>query len=139
MNPLLGVYFHWLGGLASGSFYVPFRGVKRWSRETAWLVAGVFSWIIAPWFFVLLNTKDVLAILVLSTVVIGYGNMTAPAAGGHYRMAGASGRHGQYEDGVLLTKGHAPIHCGVTRTKLGPFGPDSPAESVNSRDASSGS
>ena len=22
-NPFLGVFFHWLGGLASGSFYVP--------------------------------------------------------------------------------------------------------------------
>ncbi len=58
-NPLLGVFFHWLGGLASGSFYVPFRGVRRWSWETAWLVAGVFSWIIAPWTFALLNTNDV--------------------------------------------------------------------------------
>ncbi len=62
-NPILGVLFHWLGGLASGSFYVPFRGVKRWSWETAWLVAGVFSWIIAPWFFALLNTKDVVEVL----------------------------------------------------------------------------
>jgi hypothetical protein len=48
-NPFLGVFFHWLGGLASGSFYVPFRFVKRWSWETYWLVGGVFSWIIAPW------------------------------------------------------------------------------------------
>jgi hypothetical protein len=63
MNPILGVLFHWLGGLASGSFYVPFRGVKRWSWETAWLVAGVFSWIIAPWFFAILNTTDVLTVL----------------------------------------------------------------------------
>jgi hypothetical protein len=63
MNPILGVFFHWLGGLASGSFYVPFRGVKRWSWETAWLVAGVFSWIIAPWFFAILNTTDVLTVL----------------------------------------------------------------------------
>ncbi len=31
MNPIVGVIYHWLGGLASGSFYVPFRGVKRWS------------------------------------------------------------------------------------------------------------
>ncbi len=62
-NPLLGVFYHWLGGLASGSFYVPFRGVKRWSWETAWLAAGVFSWIIAPWAFALLNTKDVVAVL----------------------------------------------------------------------------
>ena len=49
MNPFIGVVFHWLGGLASGSFYVPFRFVKRWSWETYWLVGGVFSWIIAPW------------------------------------------------------------------------------------------
>jgi glucose uptake protein GlcU len=63
MNPILGVFFHWLGGFASGSFYVPFRGVKRWSWETAWLVAGVFSWLIAPWFFALLNTTDVVTVL----------------------------------------------------------------------------
>src|SRR6266550_2170533 len=49
MNPLLGVVFHWLGGFASGSFYVPFRRVRNWSWETYWLVGGVFSWIIAPW------------------------------------------------------------------------------------------
>jgi len=63
MNPILGVIFHWLGGLASGSFYVPFRGVKRWSWETSWLVAGVFSWIVAPWFFAILNTTDTLTVL----------------------------------------------------------------------------
>lgn len=62
-NPLLGVFYHWLGGLASGSFYVPFRGVRRWSWETSWLVAGVFSWIIAPWFFATLNTTDALTVL----------------------------------------------------------------------------
>jgi L-rhamnose-H+ transport protein len=62
-NPALGVFFHWLGGLASGSFYVPFRGVKRWSWETYWLVGGVFSWIIAPWVFALLLTQNLLALL----------------------------------------------------------------------------
>ena len=41
-NPMLGVVFHWLGGLASGSFYVPYRGVKKWSWETYWLVGGLF-------------------------------------------------------------------------------------------------
>jgi hypothetical protein len=63
MNPILGVFLHWLGGAASGSFYVPFRGVKRWSWETAWLVAGVFSWLVAPWFFALLNTTDTITVL----------------------------------------------------------------------------
>jgi L-rhamnose-H+ transport protein len=59
MNPILGVFFHWLGGLASGSFYVPYKGVKRWSWETYWLVGGFFSWLIAPWFFATLKTTDV--------------------------------------------------------------------------------
>ena len=36
-NPALGVALHWLGGLASASFYVPYRWVKRWSWETFWL------------------------------------------------------------------------------------------------------
>ena len=62
-NPALGVFFHWLGGLASGSFYVPYRGVRRWSWETYWLVGGVFSWIIAPWFLGGLMTRDLLAVL----------------------------------------------------------------------------
>lgn len=73
MNPFIGVIYHWLGGLASGSFYVPFRGVKRWSWETYWLAAGVFSWIVAPWFFALLNTKDVVQVLQESPLpTLGY-------------------------------------------------------------------
>ena len=62
-NPALGVCFHWLGGLASGSFYVPFRGVKKWSWETYWLVGGFFSWIIAPWTLGMIMTKDLPAVL----------------------------------------------------------------------------
>ncbi len=62
-NPALGVFFHWLGGLASASFYVPYRGVKRWSWETYWLVGGFFSWIIAPWILAFLLTRDLLHVL----------------------------------------------------------------------------
>jgi L-rhamnose-H+ transport protein len=62
-NPFLGVLFHWLGGLASGSFYVPFKGVKKWSWETYWLVGGIFAWIICPWLFALLLTKNVAGVL----------------------------------------------------------------------------
>ena len=51
MTALIGVLFHWLGGLASGSFYVPFKRVRNWSWETYWLVGGVASWLIAPWVF----------------------------------------------------------------------------------------
>ena len=57
-NPFLGLVFHWLGGLASGSFYVPYGGVKHWAWETYWLAGGFFSWIIAPWIFGLTMTKD---------------------------------------------------------------------------------
>ena len=62
-NPFLGVFFHWLGGLASGSFYVPYRGVKKWSWETYWLVGGVFSWIICPWTFAFFMTHDLVGVL----------------------------------------------------------------------------
>ena len=62
-NPALGVFFHWLGGLASASFYVPYRGVKNWAWETYWLVGGFFSWIIAPWILALTMTKDLIPVL----------------------------------------------------------------------------
>jgi L-rhamnose-H+ transport protein len=62
-NPLLGVLFHWIGGLASASFYVPYRGVRRWSWEIFWLTGGVFSWLIAPWLFAALQTKDLMGVM----------------------------------------------------------------------------
>ncbi len=62
-NPFLGVIFHWIGGLASASFYLPYRGVRRWSWETYWLTGGFFSWIIAPWFFAILMTHDLFGVL----------------------------------------------------------------------------
>ena len=62
-NPALGVFFHWLGGLASASFYVPYRGVKNWAWETYWLVGGFFSWIIAPWLLALTMTRDLTQVL----------------------------------------------------------------------------
>src|ERR1035437_8275832 len=63
MNPFLGVFFHWLGGLASGSFYVPYKGVKKWAWEVYWLVGGFFSWIICPFLLATLLTNDVCGVL----------------------------------------------------------------------------
>ena len=62
-NPLLGVFFHWIGGLASGSFYVPFRKVRVWAWETYWLVGGFFSWIIVPWILGFVMTRDLADVL----------------------------------------------------------------------------
>src|SRR6266849_4256677 len=62
-NPLLGVFFHWLGGLASGSFYVPYRRVQIWARETYWLVGGCFSWLFMSWILALWMTSDLIHVL----------------------------------------------------------------------------
>ena len=62
-NPFLGVLLHWIGGLASASFYVPYRKVRGWSWETYWLVGGVVSWLIAPWLMASLLTNDLLSVL----------------------------------------------------------------------------
>lgn len=62
-NPLVGVLFHWLGGLASASFYVPYKRIRGWSWEIFWLTGGFFSWVIAPWFFASIQTKDLFSVL----------------------------------------------------------------------------
>lgn len=59
----MGVFLHWLGGLASASFYVPYRRVSGWSWETYWLTGGVVSWIVAPWVLAGLLTRDLLPVL----------------------------------------------------------------------------
>jgi L-rhamnose-H+ transport protein len=48
MQAILGVIFHFIGGFASGSFYIPFKKVKSWAWESYWIVGGLFSWLIVP-------------------------------------------------------------------------------------------
>jgi L-rhamnose-H+ transport protein len=48
MQALLGVIFHFVGGFASGSFYLPYKKVKQWNWESYWLAGGLFSWLIVP-------------------------------------------------------------------------------------------
>lgn len=48
MGALAGVFFHFIGGFASGSFYVPYKNVKGWAWESFWIVGGIFSWLIVP-------------------------------------------------------------------------------------------
>jgi L-rhamnose-H+ transport protein len=48
MQVIFGVIFHFLGGFASGSFYIPYKKVQKWSWESYWIVGGIFSWLIVP-------------------------------------------------------------------------------------------
>ena len=48
MQAILGVIFHFIGGFASGSFYIPYKKVKGWAWESYWIVGGIFSWFIVP-------------------------------------------------------------------------------------------
>lgn len=63
MNALLGIIFHSLGGISSGSWYMPFDWVKKWRWEIYWIVGGLFSWLIMPYIAVSLTVpgwKDIL-------------------------------------------------------------------------------
>lgn len=48
MQAILEVLFHFIGGFASGSFYIPYKKVKGWSWESYWIVGGIFSGLIVP-------------------------------------------------------------------------------------------
>ena len=48
MQAIAGIFFHFIGGFASGSFYMPYKKVKAWSWESFWITGGIFSWLIAP-------------------------------------------------------------------------------------------
>jgi len=48
MQVILGLFFHFIGGFASGSFYIPFKKVKGWHWESYWIIGGLFSWLFVP-------------------------------------------------------------------------------------------
>jgi L-rhamnose-H+ transport protein len=48
MQIILGVIFHYIGGFASGSFYMPYKKVRGWHWENYWIIGGLFSWLIVP-------------------------------------------------------------------------------------------
>jgi L-rhamnose-H+ transport protein len=48
MQVLFGIIYHTIGGISSGSFYMPFKKVKDWAWESYWIVGGLFSWLIVP-------------------------------------------------------------------------------------------
>jgi L-rhamnose-H+ transport protein len=48
MQVVLGIIFHFIGGFASGSFYMPYKKVRKWNWESYWIIGGLFSWLIIP-------------------------------------------------------------------------------------------
>jgi L-rhamnose-H+ transport protein len=45
---IAGIGWHMVGAAAAASFYAPIEKVKKWSWETTWAVAGIFSWVLLP-------------------------------------------------------------------------------------------
>ncbi len=73
MHLLSGVLFHFIGGLASGSFYVPYKKVKGWAWESLWIVGGLFSWLIAPPIAAWLTIPDFINIIKETELaILGY-------------------------------------------------------------------
>ncbi len=62
-NPFIGVVYHWIGGLASATNFVPFRGIKRWSWEIFWIIQGIAAWLIAPMTLALLLVPNLFRVL----------------------------------------------------------------------------
>ena len=62
-NPFLGVVFHWIGGFASATNFIPFRGIRRWSWEIYWIIQGIAAWLIAPTVLALIFVPGVFSIL----------------------------------------------------------------------------
>ena len=48
MSIIAGIGWHVIGAGMAASFYAPIEKVKKWSWETTWAVAGIFSWILLP-------------------------------------------------------------------------------------------
>lgn len=58
MQAILGVFFHFIGGFASGSFYIPYKKVKGWAWESYWIIGGLFSWLFIPFIAALVTVPD---------------------------------------------------------------------------------
>lgn len=73
MQVILGILFHFIGGFASGSFYVPFNKVKGWAWESYWIIGGLFSWLIVPPLAAWLTVPDFTTIISqTSTATLGW-------------------------------------------------------------------
>lgn len=70
---IMGVILHAIGGFAAGSFYLPLKCIRNWSWETAWIINGLFSWILAPLVVAILTVSDLWEIFsFVSKAVLGW-------------------------------------------------------------------
>jgi len=87
MEIIFGVIFHFIGGFASGSFYIPYTKVKGWAWESFWIVGGIFSWLIVPplaawltipgfWDIIATANHTVLTLTYVFGVLWGIGGLT---------------------------------------------------------------
>ncbi|KGO91120.1 L-rhamnose/proton symporter RhaT [Flavobacterium subsaxonicum] len=72
MHALFGVFFHLIGSVAAGSFYMPYKKVKGWQWESYWITGGFFSWLIAPFLALWITFPDFTALLFSNTTVMCY-------------------------------------------------------------------
>ena len=63
MQLILGIIYHFLGGFASGSFYIPYKKVKGWAWESLWIVGGICSWLIVPFLAAWLTIPDFMTLI----------------------------------------------------------------------------
>ena len=68
-NPIVGLLYHWIGGLSSATCYLPYRGLKHWAWEVYWLVQGTASWMVAP--------------LIMGLLLVPHARMLVQSASGH--------------------------------------------------------
>jgi L-rhamnose-H+ transport protein len=45
---ITAIAWHMVGAASAASFYAPIGKVRKWSWETTWAVAGIFSWVLLP-------------------------------------------------------------------------------------------
>lgn len=62
-QPLIGLLFHALGGVAAASFYAPLKFIRRWPWECFYLAMGAFAWLVTPWIFAATTTPDLFAVI----------------------------------------------------------------------------
>lgn len=86
-NPILGTFFHAIGGASASSCYLPFQKTRQWSWESFWIVQSLFAWLLVPlligWvtipdFFILLRNAPTTALnhAFLLGAVYGFGGMS---------------------------------------------------------------